>query len=162
MARTALLVAGAAALPALAAAQSHHVVIPVGFSVVARSDLTFGNLVRGMSSTISAHDDYHAALFEVTGPANTPVRIELVLPSALVADAGPGIPLSFGAGDGFADAGTGLARGTTFNPRLPLILPLGTDGRLFLHVGATAHPDRLQAPGAYRAPIFVNLYNLGS
>lgn len=164
VARTTFVWCGAAAAFALAGparAQTGRPVSPAGFTVVPRNDLTFGNLARGMPSTISPLD-YHAATFEISGPPNTPVRIEFVLPRGLESPDGRDVPLSFGPGDGFAETGNATQRGTSFNPRQPLIITLGQDGRLLLHVGATAHADRLQRNGAYRAPIFVNLYGLGN
>jgi hypothetical protein len=167
-AAVAVLLAALAPAPSAAFAQGRggrgsRAAVPEPLTVIARNDLTFGALERGFRASISAHDQYRAAFFEIRGPADTPLRIELVLPANLQSPEGGLVPLTFGAADGYADvSGTWPPAGQTFNPNLPLIASLGPGGRLFLRIGATAVPQRLQPGGTYRASIFVNLYNLSS
>lgn len=165
---TALVVILAVATPpgdsvAQSRAPRYGVIGPDVLTVTSLRDLTFGTLERGFSSTVSALDVSHAALFEIQGPAETPVRIELVLPVALESAEGARVLLVFGPSDGFASVSSAHPpAGAAFNPRAPLVATLGPDGRLHLRIGGTARPDRLQAGGTYRAAIFVSLYNLGS
>lgn len=140
------------------------VAIPeIPLAAFAHNDLDFGMILPGIPSSVYVHDPRHAALFEIQGPPDAAVRIELVLPAALTTPAGATLPLSFGPQDGFADFSRGRPpRGTSFNPHAPLISTLGPNGRLWLRLGGTAVPGRPQAGGAYRATILLTLYNLGS
>jgi hypothetical protein len=51
---------------------------------LALHDLTFGTVLPGIPSTVSVNDPLHAGLFEIKGPANASVRVELVLPTFTV------------------------------------------------------------------------------
>lgn len=163
---TCFVLAAVAAMPGRVSAQTvrgRRVVAPEALTVLSRRDLTFGTLERGFSATVSALDDTHAAIFEIQGPADTPVRIELVLPAALESAEGGRVTLLFGPGDGFAGVSNAHPpAGTMFNPRAPLVAMIGPTGRLYVRVGGTARPERLQTGGTYRAAIHVSLYNLGS
>lgn len=155
--------AAAAAPGARAQDRVRRVVVPEAFTVIPRNDLAFGTLTRGFVTSISPHDQHHAAVFELRGPPDTPVRVEIMLPSGLAAPAGPMIPLLFGPGDGFMTVSDAWPpSGMVFNPRAPIIAQIGAGGRLYLRIGGTATPDRLQPGGSYRGEIFLTMYNLGS
>lgn len=161
-----LLAAALAPLASELGAQTRvpRVVVPEPLSVIPRNDLTFGTLLRGFAAHVSPLDQHRAAVFELRGPADTPVRVEIALPPALIAQAGTTeIPLSFGAADGFADlTGTWPPMGTLFNPRAPYIGTLGPNGRIFLRIGGTATPRQQQPNGIYSGAIYLTMFNLGS
>jgi hypothetical protein len=157
----ALLAACAALLTSVAPLRAQSRVVPVvpPLLVLALNELSFGTILPGIPSSVASADAHHAGLFQVQGPAGASVRVELVLPSALTADDGSRLPLSFGPRDGFADiGGTGLP----FDPHAPYLGGLGDTGRLYLRIGGTVLPARLQSGGAYRATIFLTVFDLGS
>jgi hypothetical protein len=153
----------ARALPLAAQARPPRVLVVPPLLAIALNDLTFGSVLPGIPSAVSPLDVHRAGQFEVTGPAGASVRVEFVLPSALTADGGARLPISFGAGDGLADfSREHLPHGIVFDPHAPVIGTLSADGRLFLRLGATALPGRPQAGGTYRATISLTVYDLGS
>jgi hypothetical protein len=141
-------------------AQRRVVEVPPPLMAFAHNDLMFGNVFPGISVTIPPRD-LRAGLFEVSGPGGASVRVEFLLPAYLVASHGAHLPVAFGSGDGFATTRE-PGSGQYFNPRGPLIGALGALGKLFVQVGGTALPARPQAGGAYRATIYLTVYDLGS
>ena len=162
---TILLAAGTigAAGPLAGQAVRRHVPVPDPLAVIARSDLSFGTVVSGIPVSVDVHDTRRAGMFEVQGPAEASVRVELVLPAVLESAAGAELPVRFGAGDGFADFSRGRPpRGHAFDPGTALVASLGPNGRLYVRLGGTVLPARPQPGGAYRATIYVTVYDLGS
>jgi hypothetical protein len=131
---------------------------------VSLSDLTFGIVLPGIPTSVNVFDHEHAALFELQGVADIPVRVELVLPVALVShDGGHFLPINFGPGDGFADFSRGKPpRGIAFDPHAPLNSALGPNGRLWVRLGGTVTPGRPQRGGAYSATIYLTVYDLST
>lgn len=130
---------------------------------LAHNDLSFGYVLPGVPSTVNVHDPRHAALFEIQGPAEASVRVELLLPSALRSAAGDLLPVSFGPEDGYSDFSRGRPpRGTVFDPHGPLISSLGPNGKVYVRLGGTVTPARPQASGVYSATIFLTVFDLGS
>jgi len=152
------------ALPYAAAAQVSRIpgVVPRPFTAIAHKDLTFGQVLPGIPETVRPDDVRHAGLFEVQGMADGVVRVEFLLPDALVAPFGALLPIAFGHGDGFADFSRGRPpRGLRFDPRTPLIATLGPNGRLLIRLGGTVTPARDQAGGPYHATVSITVYDLG-
>ena len=145
-------------------AQSRRVVpVDPPLLALAVNELSFGTIFPGIPVSVSTFDAHNAGLFQVQGPAGSSVRVELVLPSALTASDGARLPVVFGPRDGFADFSGDLApHGLPFDPHAPVIGTLGDAGRLFLRIGGTVLPARPQSGGAYRATIFLTVYDLGS
>jgi len=138
------------------------VVEPEPLRALALNDLSFGTVLPGVPSSVPVHD-HHAGLFEIDGAVDASVRVEFVLPVALTADGGALLPITFGPTDGFADFSRGHPpRGLVFDPHAPVIGTLGPNGRLFLRMGGTVIPGRPQTSGAYRATIFMTVFDLGS
>jgi hypothetical protein len=145
---------GAVAVPA-----TNH---PRPFVAIAHQDLTFGEVLPGINTTIRSDDPRHAALFEVQGQANGAVRIEFLLPTALTSPSGAELALAFGQGDGQADFSRGRFRGVRFDPRSPLISSLGPNGKLYVKLGGTVFPTISQAGGVYTATISITVFDLGT
>ena len=122
-------------------------------------DLSFGTVLPGIPSSVPVSDPLHTGSFEITGPATTSIRVEFVLPLALVAGGSPPLPVSFGSGDAFAAFSP---HGAIFDPHTPLLGALGPDGQLFIRLGGTVLPAHVQAGGLYSATITMTVYNLGS
>jgi hypothetical protein len=139
-------------------------VVPVHPLVaLAINDLSFGTVLPGIPSSVSVGDAHHAGRFEIDGPASASIRVEFVLPPALVAGGGELLPVTFGAGDAlvvFSAAHSPHA--FAFDPHSPVIVALGSDGRLFVVLGGTVFPARTEAGGAYSATITMTVFNLGS
>lgn len=139
------------------------VAVPHPLLAMVLNDLAFGTVLAGVPSSVNVHDPRKAALFEIQGPPDGGVRVELLLPSALTNSGGALLPIIFGPADGFADFSRGRPpRGTTFNPHAPLISTLGPNGRIYVRLGGTVLPGRPQSSGAYSATIFVTVYDIGT
>jgi hypothetical protein len=153
------------ALPHATAAQDfgkHHP-HPRPFMAIAHRDLTFGQVLPGIPERVRPTDARHAGLFEIQGSRDGTVRIEFLLPDALVAAFGAELPIAFGHGDGFADHSHGSPRrGLRFDPRTPIVTSLGRNGRLLVRLGGTVSPSRDQPGGPYEAAVSITVYDLGS
>jgi hypothetical protein len=137
----------------------HH---PKPFVAIAHRDLTFGEVLPGVTTTIRSDDPHRAALFEVQGEAAGCVRIEFLLPPALISPAGSELELAFAYRDGQADFSRGRFRGVRFDPRSPLIASLGPNGKLYVKLGGTVLPTISQPGGVYAATISITVFNLGT
>ena len=135
---------------------------PRGLQVTARNDLRFGTVTPGVPARIAPDSPRGSGMFEIRGNRNMSVSVTLTLPVEMLSAAGDRLPLSFGAGDGLASTNRGRNRGVVFDPRNPLVATLGTNGRLFIRLGGTALPARLQIAAPYRATITLTVANLGS
>jgi hypothetical protein len=156
---------GVGAAPLRAQALSGHPREHPGLPLhaLALNELDFGTIFPGIPASVSAFDGHHAGRFQVRGHEGTSVRIELVLPSALLAEGGARLTVTFGPRDGFADfSGEHEGHGVRFDPHAPIIGSLGEEGRLNLRLGGTVRPDVAQPGGAYHATIFMTIYDLGS
>jgi len=152
--------------PPLASAAAQSMAIRPGhdrpFMAIAHRDLSFGQVLPGIPESIASGDPRHAGLFEIQGTPGGVVRVEFLLPPALVAPFGALLPLEFGPGDGYADFSHGRPpRGLQFDPRTPLTATLGLNGRLLVSLGGTVEPARDQAGGSYAAAISITVYDLG-
>jgi len=90
------------------------------------------------------------------------VSVTLTLPTDMVSAAGDLLPLVFGPRDGLASTNRGRSRGIGFDPRSGLVATLGRNGRLFVRLGGTASPGRLQVAAPYRGTITLTVANLGN
>jgi hypothetical protein len=135
------------------------VIVVPPLTAMALNDLSFGTVLPGIPSSVSVNDPHHAGQFEVQGPANASVRVELAVPTALVSSGGALLPISFTHADGSA-----LINGHSlqFDPHVPVIAALGSDGRLYIRLGGTVKPGLPQSGGDYSATISMTVYNLGS
>ena len=132
-------------------------------TAVAVSDLSFGTVLPGIPASVKPFEQHHAGLFEIEGPRDASVRVELILPPALLNEHGDHMTINFGPRDGFADFSHGHPpHGVLFDPHPPVIGALGPNGRLFVWLGGTVSPAVPQAGGRYRASITLTVYNLGS
>jgi len=151
------------ALPHAATAQVSGIprAVPRPFMAIAHRDLAFGNVLPGIPERVPPHDR-HAGLFEIQGTAGGTVRVEFLLPDALRASFGAELPIGFAHGDGYADFSHGKPpRGVLFDPRTPLVMDLGPNGKLLVRLGGTVSPTRDQAGGPYHAAVSITVYDLG-
>jgi hypothetical protein len=136
--------------------------VPRPLVVVARRDLRFGTVLRGIPSTVLTSDVRYSGLFEINGAKHQSVRVELLLPQSMTSDDGHELPLSFGPGDGAAATDMGRFHGVAFDPNQPMIATLGANGKLYVRLGGTALPIPGQPAGTYRATILLTVFDLGS
>lgn len=133
------------------------------FMAIAQRDLTFGEVLAGIPETVRPENSRQAGLFEIHGIPEGTVRLEFLLPDALVSPSGARMPVEFNPGDGFADFTYGRPpRGVRFDPRVPLVATLGPNGRLIVRLGGTVSPSRTQPDGEYHATIALTVFDLGS
>lgn len=126
-------------------------------------NLRFGNVLPGIPTTVSLADFDRVGLFEIRGPSGASVRVDFVLPPALLGDnSGALLPLTFGTADGMASLAPHSATGLFFNPHAPVISSLSPGGVLYLRMGGTAIPGLPQHGGEYRATISMTVTDLGS
>jgi hypothetical protein len=132
-----------------------------GLGVTGTQNLSFGPLFAGVPTTVSPSDRSRSGQFLISGNRLSEVRIDFVLPNALVSIQGAQIPLSFRSGDGGYSRTPSVQTSRAFDPRVPLITPLGPNGRLYLFLGGTALPQAQQQAGRYRAPVTLTISYTG-
>lgn len=159
----ALQLAGTSTLPAQRRGALRVPDHPDGLTAMSIQDLRFGTVLSGVPVRVLPQQHDRAGEFEIRGPAGASVRVDLVLPSQLVAsDVGATLPLSFGPGDGLFASTRAMSPALGFNPLLPVISSLSGEGRMYLRIGGTALPGLPQVGGRYRGTISVTVYDLGS
>ncbi len=131
-------------------------------TVLGRQDLTFGLLLPGVPITINRLDRANAGRFVIRGQQQAEVLIDLTLPAAMVAGSGATVPLRFDAADGGFSSRPALATMRVFDPRVPLVTGLGTNGRLYIFLGGTALPGGQQAAGIYIGTIALTVAYTGN
>lgn len=135
---------------------------PRVFMAVPLRDLTFGDVIPGIPEAVSADHPRQAGMFEIQGIPDGTVRLEFLLPDALVSMEGASMPIAFDPSDGYADFSRGRPpRGVKFDPNLPLVATLGPNGRLIVRLGGTVSPRRIQPRGEYQATIALTVFDLG-
>jgi hypothetical protein len=127
----------------------------------ARQDLQFGEVLPGVRTTVSRLDAFNSGQFQIQGAKRAEVRIEFVLPAALISQRGARLPLEFGPADGGFSKNPSLRLSQPFDPRLPLFAPLHSSGRLYLWLGGTAHPKPTQSAGEYEATVTLTVSYTG-
>jgi len=135
--------------------------VPRTLTAMAIRDLRFGTLLPGIPMSVLYDDVHRAGLFEVRGERSSSVRIELTLPSSMTTSSGYELSLFFGPGDGAYADDRGRPHGIPFDPRAPLVAILGASGKLYVRLGGTALPDRMQATGEYSGTISLTVYDVG-
>ncbi len=143
------------------------VVPSVPLVVLGRQSLQFGDVLRGLPSTVSRDDMRRAGQFEIRGTNGAEIRIDFLFPSAMVApETGRGMPLVFGPGDASWSPAPSHRLSVSFDPRQPLVVTLGADegreeGEMYIRLGGTVVPDKTQPSGRYTATITVTVAEVG-
>lgn len=121
-------------------------------SVSAVQPLDFGELLPGITESVTVDDPWRRAEVGIVAGGNLDIR--LAIPSALVSRDGARIPLTFRYGDGAVLYKN--SRIATFDPNqaVRIRIPPG-HGQASVLVGATASTDPGQPAGVYTATIVV-------
>jgi hypothetical protein len=124
--------------------------------------LSFGNLLAGVPSTVQRNDPLNAGQLEVSGAKNSDLLISFILPGAMSGPAGASIPLSFGPGS----AGYSLTRSINdqigFDPTVPTLITLPSNGKAGVFLGGTATPPPSAAAGSYAGEIVLTVSYIGN
>lgn len=163
------LLAGSVSLSVAAAAQSPSgsisadaVVVTVGMTITTLSDLSFGNVVRGVATTIQPTAPT-AGAWQVTGNSNAFVIVSFTLPTTLTniqALPGSTMPISFNATAARWNRSTNnVAAGTPFNPATGTVGRLGPPPSpdMYIWLGGTVSPAATAKPGIYQGTVIVSL-----
>ncbi len=130
-------------------------------SATGRRDLSFGNLIPGVTTVVSRRDAARAGQFEIRGARRAEVSIVFQLPAALMR--GPSaIPLQFGPNDGGFSRRPRIRNARAFDPRVTLVTRLSNRGRLYLFLGGTALPGTQLRAGRYQASITLTIAYTGA
>lgn len=116
--------------------------------------LAFGTLLAGTTATILRTDPVRAGQINVAAQPQSPIILQLTLPSAMTGPLGATIPLAFGANDaGFSPQGA-IGSQTAFDPRNPaVVITNSQNGRGSVYLGGRAQPGFSQQPGTYTGVI---------
>lgn len=140
------------ALATLAGAAPAAAQGPASLSAV--QPLNFGELLPGLSETVTVQDAWRRAEIRIDGAGNFDLR--LVLPTALASRSGARIPLVFRSGDGAIRGKNGKL--SPFDPNVTerFKIPPG-HGEATLLIGGTASTTASQRAGEYTATVVVVL-----
>ena len=121
-------------------------------SAVVVQPLDFGQILPGLTETVTVLDAWRRAEVQLEGAGSLDVK--LVLPDALVSSSGARIPLVFRNGDAAVEYKNG--RSAPFDPALPqrIHIPPG-HAQATLVVGGSAATGPGQVAGEYNATIVV-------
>ncbi len=122
-------------------------------SAVARQDLSFGTLIRGVPVTVSRFDAANAGQFEIRGQRYTELQIILTLPGNLTAGASALLPIEFSPVDGGIATDRTVGGTQSFDPSLSVTVVLPGNGRAYVYLGGTVRPGPQQPVGVYSATI---------
>ncbi len=128
------------------------------------NDLTFGNVLPGVTKTISKRTAGAAAEYSVTGNAGDQVLIDFALPTHLK-DNGNSLLITFTATDCAIDSSDPGDQSSPAwddqDPRNTLSATLGSGG-LIIWLGARTQPSALQTAGSYTAEIVLTVSPAGT
>ena len=143
-------------VPGIARAQSvlgRAVVIDGTISVLGERNLNFGDVVRGIATTVQVTNPA-SGRFLVLGVGGAEVRLTFFLPVRLMQGANS-FPITFGPTSAGHSWSTSPNSATLFDPNLPLLTPLrnGNPGLLRVWLGGTVNVPAAQPAGLYSSPV---------
>lgn len=124
-----------------------------------RRDLTFGDVLPGVSSRVDVLDPESGAWL-VQGTRFVEVLIDFLLPAQL--DSGNDLmPIGFDTNAaGHTDTNGGPV--TIFDPNNGTLAVFPNNGKLQINLGGTAQPKGTQLPGTYTAPVTLEVFYTGN
>jgi hypothetical protein len=145
-----------------AAVSADAVVVTTGMTITKLSDLNFGTVIKGVSTTVLP-TAVNAGEWQVSGSGNAFVVISFTLPTTLTniqALPGSTMPISFNATSAiWRRATNNPAGGNVFNPAVGAVGRLGPPPNLSMYIwlGGTVNPALTAKPGIYRGNVVVSL-----
>jgi hypothetical protein len=130
-------------------------------AVQGQQDLSFGDLLGGLTKRVDPGDPTGAAQIRVRGGRQT-VELSFILPGALSANGGGSIPLHFGPGDAFFSESGHSGDRQPFDPTTPWTVTLDQPGWRWIYLGGTALPPPASPLGEYSGTITLTISDLGS
>jgi hypothetical protein len=126
-------------------------------AVVGTQNLTFGNVIPGVPSTVLKTDAVHSGQIRITGAGLfRSVTLRFTLPTLMNGPSGATMPISFNGTDaGVSWQGT-IGTQTTFNPAAPFTTTLWL-GSGTVYLGGRVSPAPAQAAGSYSGTIILTV-----
>ena len=116
--------------------------------------LAFGSILAGAPVVVGRADPVRAGQINLSAQPQSPIILQLALPTAMTGPLGATLPIAFGANDaGFSAQGV-ITNQTAFDPRnSTVVITNAQNGRGSVYLGGTAQPAFNQAPGTYTGVI---------
>jgi hypothetical protein len=128
--------------------------------VIKVNDISFGTDFGGREQRVD-HSDIGAAKFQIQSKNETYVLITIMLPSFFTnADGSARIPVSFSERSAAWSTVDNVTSRTSFDPRQPLSLLMKQDQIIYIWIGATLHPSKLQRTSKYSGSITLTVHVL--
>lgn len=129
------------------------------------ADLSFGNVVPGVPTTIDAQTGATAGQFEITGNRNAEIQVTMTLPTQLSTGFWT-MPISFGANSGCWRKLPGQNACNYWDPNTVLIERIRNqnfpNNRFFVWIGGTVSPAAAQNPGVYLGTVRLTVAYTGN
>lgn len=125
-------------------------------------DLSFGDLIPGVSTTVLPTDPVSAARIEIRGQGRSDVLVDFLLPPELSGGGGAAVPLDFPAGSGGYSRDESVEGQTSFDPNSAPVVTLPSNGRGTVFLGGTAAPPAATPAGTYSATLTLTLSYVGN
>jgi hypothetical protein len=118
-----------------------------------RQPLDFGDVVSGISVSVSRLDGRRAGEFKLFGRADQEVVLTFSLPGALVGPGGALLPIGFSPDDGGFTTEHRPDQAVGFDPQIPYLTRLSRSGHAYVYLGGTVHSPVAQRAGAYQGTV---------
>jgi hypothetical protein len=129
-------------------------------AVVKINDISFGTDFGGREKRID-HSDVGAAKFQIQSKNESNALITIMLPSFFTdADGSEKIPFSYDERSAAWSTIDNMSSHISFDPRQPLSLLLKKDQVIYVWIGGTLHPSRLQRACKYSGSITLTVHTL--
>lgn len=116
--------------------------------------LAFGTILAGTPAAIVRTDPVRAGQINIAAQPQSPIILQLSLPSAMTGPLGATIPLVFGANDAGFSAQGAIGSQAAFDPRnSTVVITNSQNGRGSVYLGGRAQPGFSQQPGTYTGVI---------
>lgn len=130
--------------------------------VQARQDLTFGQLLAGVPTTVFPGDGLNAGQIRISGRRNTEVLVSFFFPQGLTGPGGASVPLTFGPGSAGYSPTRSIGNQIPFDPTAATPLRLPGNGQGLIYLGGTATPPHTVPAGSYTGTVTLTISYLGN
>lgn len=130
-------------------------------AVQGRQDLSFGEVIAGVPTTVVPTDPSRSAQLRIRGRRGQVLELTFDLPATLDRAGGGAIRLGFGPGDAHFSARGGMGGRVPFDPTTPWTVTLTRQGWSWVFLGGSALPSIQAAAGSYSGSIVLTVSDLG-